>query len=88
GATTRATVAINSGGSLIVDSGAQQYTPGSYILNGGTIVAHKDLASFTTTNNGGNIILDGSQGAFTLVYSSALVAGKTNITVENGAALS
>ncbi|KAA8383952.1 hypothetical protein FOH24_17010, partial [Acetobacter tropicalis] len=29
-----------------------------------------------------------SQGAFTLVYSSALVAGKTNITVENGAALS
>ncbi|MGX7347397.1 Hint domain-containing protein, partial [Acetobacter pasteurianus] len=37
GSITSATVEVSSGGSLIIDPGAQQYVGGNYVLNGGTV---------------------------------------------------
>lgn len=80
---TSATLTLLSGGTLIVDSGAQQYTGKNYILSGGTISAYKDLGTVTWTNAGGTIIVESG-----VSLSESPVSGAAIIKVNSGGTLS
>lgn len=77
-------ITIQSGGTLTIGNGAQQYTGTNYILSGGTIVASKQVGTHTWSTAGGTVIL---QSGATDTENN-LVAGSASIIVSSGATLS